>query len=141
MTLLFKPTTSDFKAAEQNLNWQVITRCFRPVVSFHDALLATVTCLHSSLPDSSGRDMGESLEIWTEIPACPALLSGECSTIQTKGVGLGGGRVEWERMGGADKSLSDHHPPTLQHTATRFTTSLLVYEIIKHVPCLVSAMR
>lgn len=95
MTLLFKLTTFDFKAAEQNLNWQVITRCFRPVVSFHDALLATVTCLHSSLPDSSGRDMGESLEIWTEIPACPALLSGECSTIQTKGVGLGrvGGRA------------------------------------------------
>lgn len=95
MTLLFKLTTFDFKAAEQNLNWQVITRCFRPVVSFHDALLATVTCLHSSLPDSGGRDMGESLEIWTEIPACPALLSGECSTIQTKGVGLGraGGRA------------------------------------------------
>lgn len=91
MTLLFKLTTFDFKAAEQNLNWQVITRCFRPVVSFHDALLATVTCLHSSLPDSSGRDMGESLEIWTEIPACPALLSGECSTIQTKGVGWGEG--------------------------------------------------
>lgn len=89
--------------------------------------------------------MGESLEIWTEIPACPALLSGECSAIQTKGVGLGG-VVEWERMGGgvtgrADKSLSDHHPPSLQHTAARFTTSLLVYEIIKHVPCLVSAMR
>lgn len=99
MTLLFKLTAVDFKAAEQNLNWQVITRCFRPVVSFHDALLATVTCLHSSLPDSGGRDMGESLEIWTEIPACPALLSGECSTIQTKGVGLGGGRLEWERMG------------------------------------------
>lgn len=29
-----KLTTSDFKAVRQYLNWQVITRCFRPVVSF-----------------------------------------------------------------------------------------------------------
>lgn len=41
----------------------------------------------------------------------------------------------------------DPHPPTQsappppKHTDTRFTTSLLVYEIIKHVLHLVSVMR
>lgn len=83
--------------------------------------------------------MGESLEIWTEIPACPALLSGECSTIQTKGWG-----VEVEGVEGGQINpyqTPDPHPPTPKHKDTRFTTSLLVYEIIKHVPHLVSVMR
>lgn len=63
------------------------------------------------------QDMGESLEIWTGIPARPAWLSGECSTIQTKGwVGAGWG---WGRAGGGrNKSLSDHHPPPDTHTHT-----------------------
>lgn len=45
---------------------------------------------------------GESLEIWTQIPVCSALLSRECSTIQTKGVG---------GCGGTDKSQSHTRPP------------------------------
>lgn len=45
---------------------------------------------------------GESLEIWTQIPVCSALLSRECSTIQTKGVG---------GCGSTDKSQSHTRPP------------------------------
>lgn len=49
----------------------------------------------------------------------------------------GGGEGRW---GVNPYQTPDPHPPTAKRPDTRFTTSLLVYEIIKHVPCLVSAM-
>lgn len=105
----FKLTTFDSWA---EFEWWIITSCFSPVIT--PCWLQWHACSRVPAPsDSCERYMGESLEIWTEIPACPALLSGECSTIQTKGWVWGGGET--------DKSLSEPRPPPSHPQAHRHT--------------------
>lgn len=70
--------------------------------SFHH--FAAAMCLWTAKEKQLSRSdtSRENLEIWTQIPVCSALLSRECSTIQTKGVG---------GCGGTDKSQSRTRPP------------------------------
>lgn len=82
---------------------------------------------------SCASDMEENLQIWTEIPACPALLSGEFSTVQTKRrrmsecMLLMGWKGEYIPI----RHKSPFQQPTSEHKETCFTTSPPVYDTYK----------